>query len=60
MTYENDVLEIPKEIKEMSVAELEKAETELLIQLKRDKKNRPSRLGLSKLDRLKNLCIIMK
>ncbi|MBP9997321.1 MAG: hypothetical protein KBT19_08695 [Lachnospiraceae bacterium] len=60
MTYENDVLEIPKEIKEMSVAELEKAETELLIQLKRDKKNRPSRLGLSKSDRLKNLGIIMK
>ena len=25
MTYENDVLEIPKGIKEMSVAELEKA-----------------------------------
>ena len=60
MTYENDVLEIPKEIKEMSVAELEKAETELLIQLKRDKRNRPSRLGLSKSDRLKNLGIIMK
>lgn len=60
MTYENDVLEIPKEIKEMSVAELEKAETELLIQLKRDKKNRPSRLGLSKSDCLKNLGIIMK
>lgn len=60
MTYENDVLEIPKEIKEMSVAELEKAETELLIQLKRGKKNRPSRLGLSKSDRLKNLGIIMK
>ena len=38
MTYEDDVLEIPKEIKEMSVAELEKAETELLVQLKRDKK----------------------
>ena len=60
MTYENDVLEIPKEIKEMSVAELEKAETDLLIQLKRDKKNRPSRLCLSKSDRLKNLGIIMK
>lgn len=39
MTYENDVHEISKEIKEMSVTELEKAEAEFISQLKKNKKN---------------------
>lgn len=33
IAYENDVLEIPERIKQMSVSELEKAETDMLHQL---------------------------
>ena len=59
MIYENDVLEIPQAIKDMSVAELEKAETEFLIQFKEAKRDNYSFSKPGKLERLKKAGIIL-